>query len=558
MSRGYKVMGLQGYRTDRPWLAGTPVMWNLCTMVGMMVNERGGLLADLMQAGAEPCRAFAWERLGHYSLEQFAAWIADPRQWQTMFYSPLANHQKLVSELLKLPSAPIRDARLAHCWSRLGEVNAAMAVIKNAKWHPLVDAMRCMHKSGRKDWAGILEIALPDYSELDLAQNEARCRVAYFYGAAYWGINKHLRSHYYATIAEEMARVCGLMDYARECERFRRENEGLIDKTSAFLPIIEAENAIESKIGVEALGGYFGLAGLELQRGNYEIALEAINQLPSGWQEHRAADADFCRLFLGQAATSNTIVDNETAQWIEIWVHGDDKNLPRNTNVSCGSQRLAVVVRLAQIWAYSQQHPVIAARLRSELFIDPKQWDLRLMSAMIGIEILFKDTTLVSATSSHLIDEVLELCGDSDYFSSDSPLLEMFVRNVPGAVYFIAKTAKAPEPLRYLADSVVLVGETGVFVNGELRGRAPMAAALLENTMLASSEATRSARHRAKKLLEGRRWVDARAVRSLFVAFANHSEPITRRYWLDQAQIVASQCCMQAEEFTNYANFLIK
>jgi hypothetical protein len=73
-------------------------------MARMTVNERGGLLLGLTQAGSEPS-----------ALQRLAMLISTPAGWNEVFYAVGVDRKALAGQLMQLAGSPIRDARLAHC-----------------------------------------------------------------------------------------------------------------------------------------------------------------------------------------------------------------------------------------------------------------------------------------------------------------------------------------------------------------------------------------------------------------------------------------------------------
>jgi hypothetical protein len=463
--------------------------------------------------------------------------ITTPAGWERLFYAPGVDRQDLGIALLRLPRSPVRDARLAHCWFVLGRVEAALDIIASADPHPMIDVARAMNHIEAKNWDGIGVLKVPETSVTDWLQNEARSRICYAYANAYWAANEFMQAFYYVTIAEELARCVQAIRYSEICARFRAEIEDHITKANAFNSVIRSEAHADRAGELAEWDGTVSLAGIELRRGNYEVALEKIQSLPGGWRAQYDGDEEFCKAFLVQPCDFSP-----HGNLIRYWVAGDRDGALKAVVVVGGGQRLALMAQLAQIWAYTKSNPAESVGLLKGLAIDKKEWHLRLVYGMVAIEALLSDGNLFQAELAKAwVAEILRLLGGKDYVSTDSPVLATLLTNTPGAVLFMANVPGSPEPMRYLAKQAIMVGSTGIFRGAELLAGPASAAALLGIPSEKSDTAQRRAYYRALAVVNGRQWVDAHKVRRLLVQFADCAPAEERFEWMQQQDALRAQ-----------------
>jgi hypothetical protein len=443
-------------------------------------------------------------------LSELESIIASASDWDALLSARGCDPQ-LIEELEGLPSSSLKAVRLAQAHLVDGRSDFALQALVRAESHPLLCAARLAIHAARYEYAPILE------APVEGAQGEARVRSLHARALALWGEHRLEEGAHTAELAMMEASTCGMTHFAAVCERLRDDCLALRLEVSPAVREQQLCNLLtRTSAAEERLETLIDLMQLMYRQGRYDESMRLSQGIPKGRQGRffqamsliangRGHQIDWAALKggldFGRLHAVYGLLQIDAA----FVLAGPEPSVeapltPRHT----GEWTLAFA------WASmrtGQHHRALEYLERP--FIHRTEWDLRLIRAVIWLELLvaMPKFTLGRCNAPAMLEDARRLL--RDYLAPDSILVQSLSRAVPLAVALLIKTPGGCPALEAKARAdLVILSDQGLTVGGLTRTRADSLVRVASGTEFEAPaltpQAIRAARYRLKRLLRDR------------------------------------------------------
>jgi hypothetical protein len=414
----------------------------------------------------------------------------------------------LLKELEGLPESSLKAARVAQVHLVNGRSDFALQALARAKSNDLVWAARLAIYAARNEYAKILGL------EIVQASGEARTRSLLARACALWSEHRLTEASQTAREAMCEALSLGMMHFANVCERLIEDCQALQLEVLPAVREQELRHALDRSVAAEEqLETRIDLTQLMYRQGRYDESMRLSQEIPVGRRGRFFQDISLIVNGRGDSVNWKTLEGGLDYGRLHA-VYGLMRLDP--TFVLAGPEprdedpltpRHVAEWLLAFAWAAMRtgDHQR-AMRYLEQSFVYRTEWDLRLMRALIWLELFVRLPALMLSRCNvpAMLHDAQRLL--HHYVAPDSVLVQSLTKAVPLAVALLVATEDGCEVLeaRARADLVVLSAR-GLTVNGMTRTRADALVRVASGTELErpalTKPAIRSARYRLKQIL---------------------------------------------------------
>ncbi len=417
----------------------------------------------------------------------------------------------LILELEALETSALKAIRLAQVHLVSGRSDFALQALVRVEMQPLLVSVRLAIHAARYEYTAILGTPMSEMI------GEARTRSLYAQAFALWGEHRFEQGARTAQLAMTEALDYGMAHFAAICERLRDDCLALRLEVSPIVREQELRALLtQSSATEERLETLIDLVQLMYRQGRYDESMRLSQEIPTGRQGRffqaislianaRGDQVDWKTLEggldFGRLHAVYGLLQIDAAFVLTGPEPNAEERLP---------PRHIAEWTLAFAWASMRvmQHDR-AVQYLERSFIHRTEWDLRLIRAVIWLELLVAapEFTLARCNGLAVLEDAQRLL--RDYLAPDSILVQSLPRAVPLAVALLINAPGGCGALEVKAHAdLVTLSPLGLTVGGWTRTRADSMVRVASGTELEvpalPPESIRAARYRLKRLLKER------------------------------------------------------
>ncbi len=453
-----------------------------------------------------------------------ASVIASPSRWD----ATLATHgdsPHLLQELTALANTPIGAARMAHIHLIAGRNGHALQLLSKTENHPLVYAFKLTAYANRDDYPPIFASskwldAITPSTPLDF---EIRARARHALAFALWGVHQLRDAARVAQTAIEDAQLCGMRHFAEICEMLRDDCLALQEETCPETRETQLRERLAfNDCPEEHLEVVIDLVQLMYRQGRYDESAKLSQEVPVGRQGRQMQSMNLIANGRGKEVNWDSLkgsLDHGRLRAVYGLFQLDAEFIlagPEPRDQAPLTRRHVAEWQLSFAWAALQKEQLNRTITHLETpFVHRSEWDLRLVRAVIWLELYTQAPDLVKPhiNASAFIAEALTLI--NKHIAKNSILLKMLPSATPTATTLLLATPTGCPPLEAMArTNLALLNGHGLSINGLTRTHADSMVRLAEGKpcLNLSPEAIRAARYRLRRTLGQARLVRADCV----------------------------------------------